>query len=208
MAGTKGVVNIRIEGLAEALQALEGRSVRRAARETLKDLVKMAKTEASTGIREKFNVRKADLDPRLRVRLPTYANLTSEIKVSGLPIPLTYFGAREVRDSRSGVRIQDRRSGRIQRRSSLARGVSYEIEKGKRANLPKAFMAFHNAFGRVEVFQRKGKERYPLRTFRSITIPSMLEQPRVIERIRARIQDNFDKRFKHHLRYFTEVAKP
>lgn len=207
MAGTKGVIKFKVEGLAAAMQFLDTPAVRKAARETLKDMVKMAKTEASEGIRAKFNVKKQDLDPRLRVKLPTYANLTSEIAVSGTPIPLVYFGAREVRDVRGGVLVQDRRSGRRQRRASGDRGVTYEIEKGKRENLPKAFMAYHHIWGRVEVFQRKGKARYPIRSFRSITIPSMFTQERVLGAVQRRVQDNFDKRFVHHLRYFAEVAK-
>lgn len=207
MSGTKGLIFIKVEGLAEALQFLDTPAVRKAAKETLKDLVKMAKTEASSGIREKFNLKKQDLDPRLKVRLPSFSNLTSEIAITGTPIPLVYFGAREVRDTQQGVLVQDRRSGRIQRRASGARGVTYEVERGQRKTLSKAFMAYHSRFDRVEVFQRKGKKRLPLRTFRSITIPSMFSQDRVILPVTAKVQDNFDQRFDHHLRYFVEVAE-
>lgn len=207
MSGTRGVIFIEVDGLKEVLQGFDTAALRKAAKATLSDLIKMAKTEASAGIREKFNVRKGDLDPRLQVKLPTYANLTGEISIKGTPIPLVYFGAREVRKTNVGYLVQDRRSGRRQRRASGEVGVTYEITKGKKETLAKAFMAYHSGFGRVEVFQRKGKGRYPLRTFRSITIPSMFEQPRVIDAVTAKIQNNFDARFAHHLRYFLEVAK-
>lgn len=207
MSGTKGIINVEIVGLAEALSELDTAVVRKAARSALSDLVKMAKTEASAGIREKFNVKKRDLDANLKVKLPSYANLTGEIRVGGTPIPLMYFGAKEVRDTRRGVLVQDRRAGKIQRKAKGPRGVTYEIEKGERPTLPKAFIAYHSRFGRLEVFQRKGKSRIPLRTFRSISIASMFSQERVLAAVTRKIQDNFDQRFAHHLRHFGEVAK-
>lgn len=208
MSHTKGVVRVEIVGLREVLQGLDTPVLRKAAKQTLDDLIKMAKTEASAGIRQHFNVQKKDLDPRLVVTRPTYASLTGEIKVSGKPIPLVYFGAREIRELRGGgVLVQNRKSGRRQVRASGPRGVTYEIEPGEEKTLPKAFMAYHSAFGRVEVFQRKGRSRYPLRTFRSITIASMFEQPRVLDPVVQRIQNEFDRRFAHHLRYFIEQAQ-
>lgn len=207
MAGKKGIVYIEIDGLRAALQGLDSRAVRRAARETLKELTQAAKAQAISGIREKFNVQRQDLNSHMRVKLPTFANLTGEIAISGTPLPLVYFGAKEIRRVSGGVIVQDRRSGRRQKRAKGKGGVTYSITPNDPKNLPNAFMAYHSRFGRVEVFQRKGRSRYPVRTFRSITIPSMFEQPRVLEAVTEKIQDSFDKRFAHHLRYFLEIAK-
>lgn len=208
MSHTKGVVFVEIVGLREAMQGMDTPAVRKAGRQTLADLTKMGKTEISAGIRQYFNVKKQDLDPRLVVRMPTYSSMTGEIKVSGSPIPLVYFGAREVRAVRGGgFLVQNRRSGRRQQRASGPKGVSYEVEPGEVKTLPNAFMAYHHAFGRIEVFQRKGKARYPLRSFRSITIASMFEQARVLGPVEMRIQNEFDKRFMHHLRFFIEQGR-
>ena len=203
MAHTKGVVHIEIDGLREVMQGLDTPALRKAARQTLADLIGMAKTVTSAGIRAKFNVKKQDLDPRLTVKLPTYASLTGEIRVAGAPIPLVYFGARQLRDTLAGVQVRDNRGGRkTQRRAKGDRGVTYSLTVEGKKNLPHAFIAFNRSFGRYEVFQRKGKARNELRTFRSITIASMFEQERVIEPVTRRIQAEFDGRFAHHLAYF------
>lgn len=202
MQGKSGLIYIEIKGLREAMAMLQTPPVRRAARATLAEMTKLAKTEASTGIRARFNIKKKDLDPRMRVKLPTYSSLTGELTVSGPPIPLIYFGAKQI--SRAGGRVSirnNRGQAKMQKRSKGADGVTYQVEKTK-ATLPHAFIAWHKSWGRWEVFQRKGKGRFPLRTFRSITVPSMFEQPRVLDAVRKRIQDAFDGRFFHHLTYF------
>jgi len=200
--------HIKIEGLSDVLSSMS-KSVRKAARTTITEFVKQSKIEASAEIREKYNIKKADLEKHMKVKLPTYADLTGEILVYGNPIPLVYFGATEVRDVRGGVAIQSTTRGRVQRRSSAARGVTYEIEKGKKNNLPDAFMAYSDKWGRVEVFrrQRKGDKRVarlPIFTFRSISIPSMFNQERVVGEITKRINARFEGRFAHHLNYFLE----
>jgi hypothetical protein len=205
MSQTKGVVYIKIDGLREALQGLDTPAIRKAARRTLADLTKMAKTEASAGIRRRFNVKKRDLDPRMVVVMPTFASMTGEIKVSGAPIPLVYFGAKQLRDVAAGVVVRNNRGGvKAQKRAKGLRGVTYSLSPGVTENLPHAFIAWHRRWGRYEVFQRKGKERYEIRSFRSITIASMFEQGGVIGPVTKRVQAEFDGRFRHHLRYFIE----
>jgi hypothetical protein len=96
------------------------------------------------------------------------------------------------------VLIQTGRSGRVANRSRLQRGVTVEILRGKKTNLPTAFIAATNN-GYQGVFSRVGKARLPVENKASITIASMFGQEEVQQPTLREIVATWNARFRHHL---------
>ncbi len=86
-------VTIRLEGLSEYMATLDPKHAKAAIRPALKRMTDMVKTEASTTIRRDYAIKKVDLDPFMKLQL---RQLQSEISVTGKPISLLYFGAKQL----------------------------------------------------------------------------------------------------------------
>jgi len=191
-------VKLRIEGMQDVLELLDSKNAQRASSRSLKRMTQMVKTEASSTIRDEYNIRKADLDPYMVMKLPAWNELTSEITVTGKPISLIYFGARQLTAQN---RVISWKSGKQLKRSSrsLQGGVTYQIIKGRTMNLPHAFIAYDSRLNRVTVFQRKGKTRLAIKAIRFITIASLFASQKTMDAIHVKINDSWTKVFKHEL---------
>ncbi len=90
-------MNLKVDGVQQALAVFDPKKVERAARATLNRVAKAGKTAASDLIRNelKINISKADLDRKIDVRPARGSSLKAVIEVKGEPIVLSYFGAQQ-----------------------------------------------------------------------------------------------------------------
>lgn len=202
-------MSIRLEGIKEAIEALNPPKVQRAVKLAINDAARAGRAEAGRAIREKWNVRANKIAEELKnVRLATNDDFTAIIQAKGRPISLAYYGAKEVR------RITRTKKGKQKK----VRGVTLQVLKGIRVSYPKAFMATMKN-GYVGVFMNqadffrsgykyhtptvglyKGKKgRSAIVGMATITIASMFNQPRVQEPTVKKISETWRSRFSHHL---------
>lgn len=124
-----------------------------AGRMALNRMAQMSRTQASTLVRERYNVKKMDVDPHMRTRNADVKNLQSKLVVSGRKIRLEKFGAKGAIPPNKG-----------RRRKSGSTGVSVEVVRGRRRILAGSFRTYIKAGNKSVsgVFMRKGKERLPI----------------------------------------------
>lgn len=197
-------VSVKVEGLKEALAMFDPKKVKKAAASALKKVAQQARTEASSAIRERFNIKKGDVDKKIEVKegRQDRNNLTATLYITGKGISLTYFGAKERRGpkviSRKGIKV-------LKRQPKGAQGVQVKIMKdGKITTLPHAFIATMKS-GHVGVFIRKGKGRTPIIEKRLVSIPTLFKQKTVMERVEQRINEQWPKVFQQEMNY--QLAK-
>ena len=118
----------------------------RAMRDTLNDTAGHIRTLASKDIRDKWNVKKKDLDPRLKITKATVNRQVASVEALGEPIPLIIFGAKKVRQ-----------------------GVSVALIKGQRTTIKGGFIATMQS-GHTGVFTRRYKSRRQGRPYRELPI--------------------------------------
>lgn len=188
-------VSLKVEGLKEYLQGLSPKEAERASKSALKRVTDMAKTEASSTIREEYAIKKADLDPFMRVTLRSWESV---ITVTGKPISLLYFNAKQLTAQN---RIITRTGGRQLQRASrtLQGGTAYQILKGQTKSLPHAFIAYDPRLKRMVVWQRKDKSRGSVRTVNMITIASLFGNDKTMRAVQAKISDNWPRVAKHEM---------
>jgi hypothetical protein len=192
------ITTIELKGIKEALQTLDPENVRRAARRTIKRAAGSGKTIISKIIREKYNIKKKDLDEKISVKI---GDMFATLTLTGKPLNLADFGAREF--------------GKRGRKGS---GVRVRILKGGKITRLKAFMGKGRGSGAIFVFRRipgtqspfapiskrtgRPWKREKLRVLKVIGYPSMLRRPENIQAVEARIREQLEKEWQANIKYY------
>lgn len=119
------------------------RALRKAGSTALRDM----RSEASRRIRQRKRIKPRYISRALTMRRPKGSDIASlewAVDVSGEPVPLIAYPHRIVSGKRGG-----------------ARGVSVEVNRGKRTLVKRAFIATMQS-GHEGVFRRRGKARLPI----------------------------------------------
>ncbi|MFA4871393.1 MAG: hypothetical protein WC623_24555 [Pedobacter sp.] len=219
-------VTIKFEGIDNLLKKYSPEIVKTAIKRSLSLATRRGKTFMSIQVREKFNIKKSDVDRNIMAR-PRLSELKSELLLIGKPISLMYFGAYQVVGGRKlyGAKVKGRKPLALAQQLKTTRakggGVYEQIIKGRRTflqkpisiggkSLGKPFIGFGR--GRVPmVFRRetgsesstyKGKEK--LVAMKSITYASILQKPQNISRVKQLIEETLGTECK---RQVEEVLK-
>lgn len=155
------------------LAAIQGRlagiknGVPQALAGAINDTAKQERTQISKKIRERFNVKKRDLDKRISITKATQRKISGGIHIEkSKRLGLQYFGAKQVGSTkRATVKRVATKLGTSQLKTRGG-GVMAAIEKGKRRLYLGAFMGPYPGALAVKlhggVFQRDGKSRLPI----------------------------------------------
>jgi hypothetical protein len=149
--------------------------------------VDQSATAANRGIRERYNV-KAQVVANALKKL--YASghsivLFSEIKVRGSRIPLAEFVPRE-----KTVTVKATRFGHTRKAVSVK-----VLRAGARKTVKGGFLT-----GRG-IFKRVGKERYPIKFLRSVSIPQAFLQKTIIKDVQKIARDSFERNLLQQVRF-------
>lgn len=201
---SREVIWFDIDAFSGALEsALDGtqREVKAAIRSTMARTRRHATTLISSMIREKWNIKKKDLDKRIAVKVGSRGTEydSFEMVIKGTSVSLAYFGATQY----AGNRVQTRRVGRIRKTRSAFQGVQVEVLKGRKTKLAGAFMQAADS-GHTMVMKRKGKGRYPLAIKASISPASMFEDAGTADKFEEAIFDFIEREFDRQLAWRLE----
>lgn len=199
-------LKIELKGVKEALATLDPRIVKTATVRALNKSAASGKTAASKEIRASYTISKTDLDKNIAVRKVTQRSDIFESQIvasSSLPksrIPLINFKAKQagttlmsVKGKRLGLMWNKKRGTKEGAQVLIKKAAGWKTIKG-------AFIAKMKS-GHIGVFQRKDKARKPIKELTSIDVPLMFSARDVIETVKRRIQEQWDKTFKHELDY-------
>ncbi|MDD2367034.1 MAG: hypothetical protein PHN84_12800 [Desulfuromonadaceae bacterium] len=205
------MITVKLEGMEEALAVFDPKVVRQAARAGIDRATKSGRTIVSKEITDVWNVKKKDVDPRIKLTAPRMDDLKGVIEVGGKGMSLSYFGARQIMGATVRSRVgQNLKTGKVTRgmRSAgpLPQGVVVQVLKGKdTALLRNAFLSKVTA-GRsgshIGVYRRLTGKRLPIEEKNVISIASMVNRPEVINRVVDRIIERWNVEFPRQLDYF------
>lgn len=195
------MITVKLEGFDDLKAMLDPDIAKRATRSAIDKLSKQAKTEASSVIRERYNIKKGDLDPKMKIDPPRVDNLRAVISVTGRPISLTYFGAKQLTAQN---RIITRTSGRQLKRAGRNQlGVTYSIAKGQPPRtLPHAFIATMKN-GHIGVFMRKGLGRSIIER-NMVTLATLFGGKVTMEKVQQLVQQKWPGIMKNEWLFFSK----
>lgn len=150
--------NVRLNEIADQFPVAMARALTRTA--------KSARTMASSLIRERYNIKKQDLDPAIRVIDANRNQLYSAVIARSRRFPLIAFSARQTR-----------------------KGVTFSVTKGKRVSMRSAFVQRMKS-GHEGVFTRVGKVRLPIKERYTISIAEMFNSRNINAEVERFVLEN------------------
>lgn len=203
-------VKITLAGVDQVMNKYKPPQIAKAIKNALNRAVRSGKTEASDRIRNDLgmNVKKADLDRKITVTYATTGQTEASITVSGSPILLSYFGARQgtsmvAVNKGEGVGRYGMAST-IKGRGTKGGRVQVEIIKGKRTLLDDKTFIARGRHGLPMVFRRTasgkliGKKVYAHH--------SMLKKPVVLQGVKRKIMNQWAKEWDNQLAQLSKGA--
>jgi len=143
-----------------------------------------AATGASREIRKVYNIKHRVVMRALKKDRARKGKLTATLHMSGARIPLIEFAARWTRKTRVGASVQVKVGG-------------------GRKRIRGAFIGVHGYTGARQVFVRRGKQQYPIKSLRSVSVPQAFSAEAVIAAIQALARESFTRNFQQQLRYLS-----
>ena len=211
------MLTIKLTGVKEAMETVDPKIVKQSARAAIDRAVKSGKTVASAEIRAVWNVKKADLDPRIRITPPRMSDLKGVITIGGKGMSLSYFGAKQIMGgtvrSKIGKNIRTSKITRgMMKAGPLPSGVMVEVLKGKNTTLLRnAFLSKVSAGksgSHIGVYHRLTDKRLPIHEKNVISVATMASRPEVMDKITSRISQQWATEFPRQLQYFlSKVSK-
>jgi len=207
---------IELKGLKEVERMLDPKIYQAAATSTVNKLMAKAKTAAVNEAVNIWNIKKSDLTTtstgkgRLQIQRATWSDMTSTLTITGRPLSLSLFGAKQIMGGSYRAKMGDairkgRVTGKMKKAGPVPQGVVVQLMKGHTTFLRKAFMARVKAGDQghhVGVYQRQGRARLPIFEKRLIKVPSMFVQPRIMQAVEKTVSENTQKIFNHELEFY------
>lgn len=156
-------MNIKLEckGIEDLLQVTSGAKISKAIKFAVNRATKTGKTYISKVIRDKWNIRKADLDSKIKIK--PYVSKEASITLFGKPISLMYFNPIEQRGQyiKYATRNRGTTPGLAMRKTkkSAIKSLSVEVWKGRRTVLKRSFFII-GMYGSPLVVRRQGTKLY------------------------------------------------
>ena len=154
----------------------------------LNKTVTTAKKEMSAAVREIYNIKKKDLDPKIKVKKSTVNSTESVITIRSRPIGLIHFNATASKAFDKGQKRYFKTSAKVLKKSRK------KVYKG-------AFIGKAKDSNSWQVFIRRSNKRLPLIKKSVITPTSMVNKEGKDDFINV-IKRDFEKNFDHEFAYY------
>lgn len=184
-------MNITID--TSKLKLPNGDALGKAISSAMNKTIVTAKKEMSTKTRDYYNIKKRDLDSKIKVKKATRGNMESILTITSSPIGLIHFGA-------SSTTAFDKGSKRYFKTSAKV------LKSGRKKVMKGTFIAKAKTSNSWQVFERTGSSQYPLRK-RSVITPTAMVDRHGDAAFFEVINRDFNKNFQHEFEYYMGKVK-
>lgn len=178
----------RVRDLDRLMKRLADKEIRKSAARSINRTATGTRTFLSKEVRKELKIKAKPVRDAVRIKKASpnasLRNIQGIVEVSGKPIPLIEFGARE-RNVRKDGKVYKGVSVRVKDRRKVVRG---------------GFLATMKS-GRTGIFKRKGKSRLPIRELFSTSITDILRNEGFLDRIAKFVDERFFREFKRDLEF-------
>lgn len=148
-------------------------------------------TETGREIRKVYNVKQRAIRNALRKQRANSRFLFARLLVEGVRLGLIEFDARwSRRQPGASVRVKVAGGRKVIPHSFIAAATANNYRGG-------------GSMGMRQVYVRKGKDRYPLRSLKSLSVPQAFANQAVLEALERVSVETFNKNFQQQVRFLT-----
>lgn len=201
------MITFKVTGIEEARGLFSPKKIETAVTRTLNEIGKKARTATINAIAGKYNIKRGDLSEtstgqsRIKLFAASAGNNTAIINITGKPVSLAYFGAKQT----VGNKVITAKKGYKTKRKGKLQGVAVEVLKGKKTLLSNSFIGAvkaGNAGFHLGVFVRVGKRRLPIIERKVVTLPTMFNNTNAAEMISKIVSGEFGTIFYRNLKWY------
>jgi len=213
--------SIQVIGIKQAMAMLDPNKVRLAANQAINRVASSARKEASTLIRQEYNIKAGRLNEYLRLAVRARGdNMEAVITGRGLGLALAYFDARQQGIKTLGAGAGKLRSKYLAATRQGGRGpvlidgkwktvsfggeVTARIKRSRKIVQPKfghrPFMAQMRS-GHIGVFERTGKDRTMVQRF-GPGVGGLFGSRKIMEAVKKMVLARFGKEFDRQLKHY------
>ncbi len=173
-------MDVNIDGLYELMNALNPKPFEKAMNRTVRRMGKRFRKVATKEVRETYNIKAKKLKQYMKTVTVTTKKRGTEWRfyVSGKPLSLIHFGARQTK-----------------------KGVSVKVRKDRGRRVIKGAFVAPGKGGNLRVFKRTSKERLPIESKHTLSVPQMFNKE-ILDKAKREVEANYEKEFKHNLDYY------
>ena len=205
-------ITVQVEGIKELMEKFKPQKIARGIQAALNKTAKSSKTETSKQLRERWNLKKIDIDRKIIFKGAYGANLQASITVTGEPISLMYFGPKATQGGITTYAARNKKGtmpGLAQKRGGRNTGGRVQVTAltGRQTTLRKAFFTIATKGGTPLVVWRSkekiqaGKyKKGKLKAYKIITLPSMFSQSKVMASVEAKIKTQWQKEWDNQIK--------
>lgn len=213
-------VDQAIKKLTKNFSALSEREIKSAIVSGINRSLQFGKTESGRQIKNSYNINTSVLSGGIIINSAKSSLMIGTIAASGKPIQLSHFQPTFSFNKKSTTKYSKSGVGKSSllksQSAAYKKGVTVEIIKGKKSNIPYAFMipgkrpvfargAYKTggAYGFMRRHKRVNKtgSDTPVSPLITVTVHSSLTNKRVIPIVGDKINDKFSERMLHELTY-------
>ena len=216
--GMSGTLNVFLSNYAEVKDRLEKKqkAAEKAVKKTVSDFKSRASAWISAAVAETYNIKKAEVKDAItgkrsvgKINVGGIAVDNVQIEYSGRPLTPTHFKmkptkipAKRAQDYRRvpGGGVGEGRGDVAMVRPPAPYSISVEVYKGRRREYrgKGTFLGSNGGSGYIP-FKREGDGRTPIKSIKTVSVPQMITNPQVSEKITEAIDEGLRKRLEHHL---------
>lgn len=162
-------------------------------RKAVNDTAKQARIDLAKEAQKTYTVKRVGFKKAIKMKNASRSNLTATLTVTGAPLPLNSF---KIEESESGVRAKVLKKGSLKplEKGGIKAFVGNvarkdQVRKKDTAKGKKGSKVVH-----IAVAQRETRERLPIKTLWSNSVPKMVgNEARVYGIVKPNIQENLQK---------------
>lgn len=204
-------LTINAEGLDRLADRLarNAEQAKKAIAATGKDMKSRVPGWVGTSVTDVYNIKKQEVTPTktgkpkkkagsIRVEGATLASV--EITYTGRPLTPTHFGMKpRTLTKRKKPNPNTKRKKKTARKKVQ---ITAEIIKGQKKSLGAGVFLGSNRGGGYIPFKRTGRKAYPIESVKTVSLPQMVDHPKVREELTEKINAGLEERLEHNLRRF------
>jgi len=168
-------IDVKLDGIDELMKVLNEKAYNKALKRTIRRMGQRFRTTATKEVRKTYNIKASKIKQYMRAKMD---GDTFKMYIKSPTVSLMNFGARQTK-----------------------KGVSVKVRKDRGRKVIKGAFIAVGKNNNLQVFKRVGKERLPIESKKTLSIPQMFNE-NVLNKAKSAVEESYENEFKRNFDFY------